>query len=120
MKARPLLVTWALLMALTALAGVAADVTGRGTPGALALAALAAIIIAKTRLILSRYLRLSQAPAALAGFTAAVAAVMIIVTLVFVSGLELRPAVHRAATFSGAGLMHIGGGCGTLPIVGAG
>ncbi len=95
MNARRLVATWALLMGLTALAGYAAGVAGDGKPGALALAALAVIIVAKARLILSRYLRLGQAPSALAGFTAAVAAVMIIVTLVFISGLELKPAVHR-------------------------
>ncbi len=97
MNARPLVMTWGLLMGLTALAGTAAGVAGDGKPGALALMALAVIIIAKARLILSRYLRLGQAPSALAGFTAVVAAVMVIVTLVFVTGLELKPAVHRAA-----------------------
>lgn len=98
MKARPLVATWGVLMGLTALAGTVAGVAGDGKPGALALMALAAVIIAKARLILSRYLRLGQAPSALAGFTAAVAAVMVIVTLVFVTGLELKSAVHRAAT----------------------
>lgn len=97
MNARRLVITWGALMLLTALAGFAAGVTGEAKPGALALAALALIIVAKARLILSRYLSLAQAPSILAGFTAAVAAVMIIVTLVFVSGLELKPARHAAA-----------------------
>lgn len=89
MAVRRLLITWALLMGLTTLAGVAAGVSGDARPGALALAALAVVVVAKCRLILARYLRLEQAPGFLGGFTAAVAMVMAIVTFVFAVNLEL-------------------------------
>lgn len=97
MGSRRLTITWAMLMGLTAFAGIAAGVSGSERPTALALLALAAIIVAKCRLILANYLRLAQAPAILAGFTAAVAIVMTVVTLVFVVDLDLsrRPPTSR-------------------------
>lgn len=96
MTVRRLVLTWGMLMVLTTLAGVAAGVSGKARPGSLALVALAVIIVAKSRLILARYLRLEQAPGVLAGFTAAVATVMAIVTLVFVVDLELKSPARPA------------------------
>lgn len=106
MAVRRLLVTWALLMALTTLAGVAAGVSGDARPGALALVVLAIVVVAKCRLILARYLRLEQAPSFLAGFTAAVAVVMAIVTFVFAANLELSRGRHGAPGPSGKAGSH--------------
>lgn len=76
--------TWLALMALTVLTGIAAGVSGPVPPGHPALLMLAAVTIAKARLILSRYLRLSDAPAYLRGFTAGVALTVLIVVITFI------------------------------------
>jgi len=79
MTARSLVVTWIVLMALTALAGIAAQVTGEVRLGTLSLIALPAIVLAKARLVMSGYLRLGLAPDFLNGFTFAIAFVLAIV-----------------------------------------
>lgn len=88
MIARPLVMTWMALMALTALAGVAAQVTDAARLGTFGLIALSAIVIAKARLILASYLRLDAAPAFLGGFTLAVAAVMGVATALMLTSLR--------------------------------
>jgi len=99
MTARRLLVTWGLLMGLTGLAGFCAAVGGTSRPGAVWLFVLAVVTVVKARLILSRYLRLEAAPSYRAGFTAAVASVIAIVTLTFILDIRL-PALPRAGTSS--------------------
>lgn len=91
MAFRPLVLTWAVLMALTAFAGLAAGVTAREPPGAAGLTLLAVVTALKARLILSRYLRLGEAPAFLAAMTAAVVVVLAIVTLSFVVDFRVAP-----------------------------
>ena len=71
-------------MALTVLTGLAAGVSGPSRPGHPALLVLAAVTVAKARLILSRYLRLSEVPAFLKGFTASVAVTTVIVAISFI------------------------------------
>jgi hypothetical protein len=89
MPTRRLIATWLVLLALIALAGLFARVDTTALPGALGLAALAVVTVAKARLVLSRYLHLEIAPDFLFGFTAAVAAIVGIVTLSVASGLEI-------------------------------
>jgi hypothetical protein len=89
MPTRRLIATWLVLLALIALAGLFARVDTLARPGALGLAALAVVTVAKARLVLSRYLRLEVAPDFLFGFTAALAAIVGLVTLSVASGLEV-------------------------------
>lgn len=85
-------------MALTLMTGLSAGVAGTSPPGTAGTLALAVVTIAKARLILARYLRLRVAPGFLAGFTAAVFAVMAIVTLTFVVSFKLPPRPGPAAS----------------------
>ncbi len=89
MTVRPLALTWLTLIALTALSGFAAQVTGEARLGTYGLVALSALVIAKARLILAYYLRLGAAPSFLAGFTVAIAAVMGAATVLML--VPLRP-----------------------------
>ena len=80
MTDRPLYLAWALLMGLTLLTGLA-GVGGAEHLGPLWLAVLAVVTVFKARVILARYLRLAAAPSFLGGFTAAVVAVVLLVSL---------------------------------------
>ena len=81
MSDRRLVLTWGILMGLTVVTGLASSMLGLHSLGALWLAVLAVVTVAKSRLILARYLRLEQAPSFLGGFTAAVVVVMLLVTV---------------------------------------
>ena len=59
---------WAELMVLSALMAFAAAIISPSRPGAVWLVVIACVAAAKARIILSSYLGLSRAPAALAGF----------------------------------------------------
>lgn len=83
MTDRRLLLTWALLMGLTILTGLAGGAVGADKLGAAWMAVLGIVTVVKGRLILARYLRLEQAPGFLGGFTAAVVVTMAVVTLSF-------------------------------------
>lgn len=81
MSANPRLVlTWAVLMGLTFLTGLA-GVGGASRLGVLWLGVLAMVTVVKARLILARYLRLEVAPSFLSGFTTSVVAVVAVVGL---------------------------------------
>ncbi len=77
---RRLLLTWAMLMGLTFLTGLA-GVGGADRLGVLWLAVLAVVTVVKARLILARYLRLEVAPSFLGGFTASVVAVVALIAV---------------------------------------
>ena len=79
---RRLLLTWAVLMGLTFLTGLA-GVGGAERIGALWLAVLAVVTVVKARLILARYLRLEQAPGFLGGFTTSIVVVVAVVGFSF-------------------------------------
>ena len=74
---------WAALMALSLAMGFAGDVTGLSHPGALWLVIIACIAAIKARIVLRAYLGLFHAPGALAGFSAAVVAVLALVAVSF-------------------------------------
>jgi hypothetical protein len=63
-----LVLNWAELMALSALMAFAANIAGPSRSGAVWLVVIACVAAVKARIILSSYLGLSRAPAALAGF----------------------------------------------------
>lgn len=84
MAVRPLLLAWLLLMALTAVAGFVANAGGHEAPGFLAMVALGVVVVAKSRTILVRYLRLDLKPAFLTAFTAAVVVIVSIAVLALV------------------------------------
>ena len=77
---RSLLLTWAALIGLTVLTGLA-GVGGAEGLGPLWLGVLAVVTVFKARLILARYLRLAQAPSFLSGFTTSVVVVIAVTTL---------------------------------------
>lgn len=80
MQIRPLLLAWFALMALTAIAGFAADVGSHARLGALPVVVVAMVAVVKARLILARYLHLAAFPGFLTGFTLAFLLVMVITT----------------------------------------
>lgn len=80
MRAKPLLLAWLVLVALTGVAGFSADLIGRNAFGALPVLAVSAVTLAKVRLILLRYLKLGAQPALLTGFIMAAAVIVAIVT----------------------------------------
>lgn len=94
---RRLLLTWALLMGLTFLTGLA-GVGGAERIGWLWLSVLGGVTVVKARLILARYLRLEQAPGFLGGFTTSIVVVVAVVGLSF--ALLSKPLV--SATPGGA------------------
>jgi len=81
--AHRLWIAWGALLALTVLTGVSARVTDSGRPGAVGLIILAAVTVAKARLICSRYLRMDRAPGFLTGITAGVVLVLAVLTVAF-------------------------------------
>ena len=83
MSDRRLILTWALLMGLTVVTGIAGGVMDTARLGALWLPVLALVTVIKGRLILARYLRLERAPGFLGGFTTAIAAAVVLVTVSF-------------------------------------
>lgn len=95
---RSLLLTWLMLLALTAVVGVLA--AGNGSPGAISLLLLGLLIVAKARLIMTRYLRLELEPAFLAAFTATVVVILsisVIAALIDIPPLRL-PKPDNAST----------------------
>lgn len=71
-RERPLLLTWAVLMALSALGAFGAWLADGETLRLAGLGAIALVTLFKARLILADYLELSRAPGWLAGFTVAI------------------------------------------------
>lgn len=84
MSRHSLIAAWSALICLTAVVGFAAGAGETTRPSAMALIFAAAATLAKARIILARYLGLTSAPTVLAGFTAAVAIALAIVTASFV------------------------------------
>lgn len=81
MCTKPLVLAWLLLVVLTAVAGTSADLIGRAGLGYAPLFVVAAVTLAKVRLILSRYLQLGSQPGLLAGFSMATAFIVVAVTV---------------------------------------
>lgn len=102
MTDRRLVVTWALLMGLTFVTGLASAMLDAHRLGALWLGVLALVAVVKGRLILARYLRLEQAPGFLGGFAASIVVVMAVVTLSVIAVREpitlKRPTAAPPAT----------------------
>lgn len=71
-RERSLLLTWAVLMTLSALGAFGAWLADGETLRLAGLGAIALVTLFKARLILADYLELSRAPGWLAGFTVAV------------------------------------------------
>lgn len=86
MRVRPVVSAWLVLILLTGVAGASADLIGHARLGVLPLLVVAAATLAKTRLILTRYLKLGALPGFLAGFTAAAAFIIAIVTAGLLTG----------------------------------
>jgi hypothetical protein len=84
-----LLRTWFALMALSIVLAVAADTTHASRLGIGLLALVGAAAFLKARLVLAVYLGLRVAPSALAGFSAAVGAILAIVVLSFMIPAQL-------------------------------
>ena len=109
---RRLVVTWALLMGLTILTGIA-GVGGAEALGAAWIAVLVVVSIFKGRLILARYLHLERAPSFLGGFTASVVAMMAIVGVSFMvlkkPLMPPRPGVAAPSVVSAPTLTPLGG-----------
>ena len=110
MTTRRLVVTWALLMGLilvVGLAGGALETHGGSAPW---LAVLGGATVFKARLILARYLRLAEMPAALSGFVASVFAVvaLVAVSVALVRTPIWKPVAPRAAAVDVAPSLALG------------
>jgi hypothetical protein len=95
---------WGQLMALTASMAFAANALASPRPGAVWLVVIACVAAGKARVVLGSYLGLSRAPGALAGFFAAVVAVLALVAasfLIFPTPGHSAGAQAIAQTFAG-------------------
>lgn len=81
---RHLIAVWAVLIVMTIVVAVAADVTRASRLGAIWLLLIAIVTLAKTRLVLGYYLGLRRNRGALNGMTGAVALTLAIVVAAFV------------------------------------
>lgn len=80
-ETRRLILAWVILMGLTTLIGFAGDVAHASRLGALWLAVIGVVTVAKARLVLARYLRLEVAPSFLAGFAGTLGATVAVIVL---------------------------------------
>ncbi|MDE3175371.1 MAG: hypothetical protein KGM15_04585 [Pseudomonadota bacterium] len=84
-----LFLAWMLLMALSGALALFADVRHDAPLSMLGIAAAAFAALAKCRIVLADYLDLRQAPGALRGFLAAIAAIVLIVAASFAASAAL-------------------------------
>lgn len=82
-KARTLFVAWAALMALSVVLALAGDVSHPSRLGEAMMLLLVVAAAGKAHLVLRFYLGLENVPGALAGFTSAVVAILVLVVTSF-------------------------------------